>query len=228
MAPLYGEETCVLDVHNLSHIVECGKLGTFVGLLIFFSFQSFNGEILKAIHGKGHVSGKVYWAVHSEKQILKIKSNCFRMEKLKISWKKLTSRNTLKNKNLEICEQCYEEVKMNKIAPSLAKKLSMYLKVEEYKLQKIDIFIALKIQGNRFVFYGKQCGRVKRNNHNTYFLQRPINGCDIVQVEYFIHSNSLRKTMGMCSGFQRVYNLVQGHLMHKFWNLKVIYFIKFC
>lgn len=97
MAPLYGEETCVLDVHNLSHMVECGKLGTFVGLLIFFSFQSFNGEILKAIHGKGHVSGKVYWAVHSEKQILKIKSNCFRMEKLKISWKKLTSRNTLKN-----------------------------------------------------------------------------------------------------------------------------------
>lgn len=110
MAPLYGEETCVLNVYNLSHIVECGKLGIFVGLLIFFfSFQSFNGEISKAIHEKGNVSGKVYWAVHGEKQILKIKLNCFRMEKLKISWKKSTSRNTLKNKNLEICEQSYED-----------------------------------------------------------------------------------------------------------------------
>lgn len=29
-------------------------------------------------------------------------------------------------------------VKMNNISHSLAKKLSMYLKVEEYKLQKID------------------------------------------------------------------------------------------
>lgn len=80
---------------------------------ILFSFQSFNGEISKAIHEKGNVSGKVYWAVHSEKQILKIKLNCFRMEKLKISWKKLTSRNTLKNKNLEICEQSYEDFSEN-------------------------------------------------------------------------------------------------------------------
>lgn len=35
------------------------------------------------------------------------------MEKLKISWKKSTSRNTLKNKNLEICEQSYEDFSEN-------------------------------------------------------------------------------------------------------------------
>lgn len=37
-----------------------------MGLLILVFFKSFSGEISKAINGKEHVSGKVYWAVHSE------------------------------------------------------------------------------------------------------------------------------------------------------------------
>ena len=67
MAPLYGEETCGLNVHNISHIVECVKNWGPLWAYSCFSFESFNGEISKAIHGKGNVSGEVYWAVHSEK-----------------------------------------------------------------------------------------------------------------------------------------------------------------
>lgn len=93
-------------------------------------------------------------------------------------------------------------VKMNIISPSLAKEISIYLKIEEDKLQRIDIFKAVKIQRNGFDFYSKQCGRVKQNNSYTVLLQQPINGCDIIQVEYFIHISSPRKTIGVCSGFQ--------------------------
>lgn len=60
MAPLYGEETCGLNVHNLSHIVECVENWGPLWAYSCFSFESFNGEISKAIHGKGNVSGEVY------------------------------------------------------------------------------------------------------------------------------------------------------------------------
>lgn len=66
MAALYGEETCGLNVHNLSHTVECVENWGPLWAYSCFSFESFNGEISKAIHGKGNVSGEVYWTVHSE------------------------------------------------------------------------------------------------------------------------------------------------------------------
>lgn len=66
MATLYGDAVCGLNVHNISHIVKC--VDNWVPLWTYscFAFESFNGEISKAIHGKGNVSGEVYWAVHSE------------------------------------------------------------------------------------------------------------------------------------------------------------------
>lgn len=217
MAPLYGEETCGLNVHNLSHIVECVENWGPLWAYSCFSFESFNGEISKAIHGKGNVSGEVYWAVHSEK-ILENEIKSLPHGKAKDLLKEImSSRNTPNNENLEVGEQCYVMkplVKMNIIPPSLAKEISIYLKIEEDKLQRIDIFKAVKIQRNRFVFYSKQCGRVKQNNSYTVLLQQPINGCDIVQVEYFIHISSPRKTIGVCSGFQRVHSLVKGRAPH--------------
>lgn len=125
----------------------------------------------------------------------------------------MSSRNTPNNENLEVGEQRYVMkplVKMNINPPSLAKEISIYLKIEEDKLQRIDIFKAVKIQ----IFYSKQCGRVKQNNSYTVLLQQPINGCDIVQVEYFIHISSPRKTIGVCSGFQRVHSLLKGRAPH--------------
>lgn len=106
-------------------------------------------------------------------------------------------------------------VKTNNITTS--KICQINLKSEEYKLQKIDIFIALKIQRNRFVFYIKQCGRVKRNDYDTYLLQQPINGSDIIhdQMEYSTYNSILQKTISVCSGSQRVYKLVKGSASHK-------------
>ncbi|XP_052694382.1 uncharacterized protein LOC128172646 [Crassostrea angulata] len=217
MAPLYGEETCGLNVHNLSHIVECVENWGPLWAYSCFSFDSCNGEISKAIHGKGNVSGEVYWAVHSEK-ILENEIKSLPHGKAKVLLKEImSSRNTPNNENLEVGEQCYVMkplVKMNIIPPSLAKEISIHLKIEEDKLQRIDIFKAVKIQRNRFVFYSKQCGRVKQNNSYTVLLQQPINRCDIVQVEYFIHISSPRTTIGVCSGFQRVHSLVKGRAPH--------------
>lgn len=78
----------------------------------------------------------------------------------------------------------YEAIGENKHHLTFPSKrdIYIYLKIEEDKLQRIDIFKAVTIQRNRFVFYSKQCGRVKQNNSYTVLLQQPINGCDIVQV----------------------------------------------
>lgn len=131
----------------------------------------------------------------------------------------MTCRNTIKSEALEICEQCYEAFSENEQHYNIttSKICQINLKSEEYKLQKIDIFIALKIQRNRFVFYIKQCGRVKRNDYDTYLLQQPINGSDIIhdQMEYSTYSSILQKTISVCSGSQRVYKLVKGSASHK-------------
>lgn len=66
MAALYGEETCGLNVHKLSHIVEYVENWRPLWAYSCFSFGSFNEGISKVIHGKGNVSGEVYWAVHSQ------------------------------------------------------------------------------------------------------------------------------------------------------------------
>lgn len=42
------------------------KTGDLCGPTNIVFFKSFSGDISKAINGKEHVSGKVYWAVHSE------------------------------------------------------------------------------------------------------------------------------------------------------------------
>lgn len=198
-------------------LLNVWKTGALCGPTHVFLLNHLMGEISKAIHGKGNVSGEVYWSVHSEK-ILENEIKLLPNGKAKDLLKEImASRHTPRNENLEVGEQCYimkPLVKMNNISPSLAKEISIYLKFEEDKLQKIDIFKAVKIQRNRFVFYNKQCGRVKQNNSYTVLLQQPIKGCDIVQVEYFIHCSSPRKTIGVCSGFQRVHKLVQGRALH--------------
>lgn len=83
-----------------------------MGLLILVFFKSFSGEISKAINGKEHVSGKVYWAVHSETN-LENKIKLLPSGKPKDLLKKITSRYTLKNENVEICERCYEDFSEN-------------------------------------------------------------------------------------------------------------------
>lgn len=155
MAPLYGEETCGLNVHNLSHIVECVENWGPLWAYSCFSFESFNGEISKAIHRMGNVSGEVYWAVHSE-QILENEIKLLPHGRAKDFLKEImSSRNTPNNENLEVGEQCYVMKpldKMNIISPSLAKEISIYLKIEEDKLQRIDIFKAVKIQKKQICF----------------------------------------------------------------------------
>ena len=69
IARLYGNAVCGLNVHNLSHLVKIVQDWCPLWTFSCFSFESFNGEITKAIHGKGNASGEVYWVVHSEKII---------------------------------------------------------------------------------------------------------------------------------------------------------------
>ncbi|XP_062566251.1 uncharacterized protein LOC134228602 [Saccostrea cucullata] len=217
MATLYGDAVCGLNVHNISHIVDCVDNWGPLWAYSCFAFESFNGEISKAIHGKGNVSGEVYWAVHSEK-ILQNEIKLLQDGKPKDLLKEIMSaRNTVKNSNLEIGEQCYimkPLVKLNSVSDTLLQNLSVLINMEVGEVQKTTILKASKIQRNRFVFYSKSCGKVKRNNSFTVHLNQDFHGCDIVMVDYFIHLSDLRRTFAHSSGFQRISRMVEGRAPH--------------
>ncbi|XP_062583950.1 uncharacterized protein LOC134245701 [Saccostrea cucullata] len=217
MATLYGDAVCGLNVHNISHIVDCVDNWGPLWAYSCFAFESFNGEISKAIHGKGNVSGEVYWAVHSEK-ILQNEIKLLQDGKPKDLLKEIMSaRNTVKNSNLEIGEQCYimkPLVKLNSVCDTLLQNLSVLLNMEVGEVQKTTILKASKIQRNRFVFYSKSCGKVKRNNSFTVHLNQDFHGCDIVMVDYVIHLSDLRRTFAHSSGFQRISRMVEGRAPH--------------
>ncbi|KAK3108699.1 hypothetical protein FSP39_013625 [Pinctada imbricata] len=106
MSSLYGDVVCGINVHNISHIVDCvenwGPLWTFS----CFSFESFNGEITRSIHGKGNVSGEVYWAVHCEK-ILENEIKNLEDGQAKSLLKEIMRSKVTTSSNLEFGEHCF-------------------------------------------------------------------------------------------------------------------------
>ncbi|CAC5413226.1 unnamed protein product [Mytilus coruscus] len=211
--PLYGDAVFGLNVHNISHIIKLvedwGPLWTFS----CFSFESFNGEISKSIHGKGNVSGEVYWAVHSEK-IIENEVKQLTDGKVKQLLQNILRHNRISaNHNYEIGDQCYVMkplVKVLNIEESLKEQISDLLNTTVDHLQTLSFFMAAKIRRNNFVFYSQSCGKVKQRNSYTVLLHKEFNACDIVQIQYFLQIKEKRKTFAVGSGFMRVSKVLHG------------------
>ena len=112
---MYGstlcEETCGLNVHNISHIVYCVKNWGTLWAYLCFLFESFNGEVYKVIHENENKT------LENEK-----------------------AKDLLKKMHLEILPKKRKFfVKTDNIPPSHAKELSRYLKIEEHHLRRMDI-----------------------------------------------------------------------------------------
>ncbi|CAG2200342.1 unnamed protein product [Mytilus edulis] len=175
--PLYVDATCGLNVQNISHIIKLvedwGPLWTFS----CFSFES--------IHGKGNVSGEVYWSVHSEK-IIENKVKQLTDGKVKQLLQNILRHNRISsNDNYEIGDQCYVMkplVKVLNIDESLKEQIADILNTTVDHLQTLSLFKAVKIRRNNFVFYSQSCGKVKQRNSYTALLHKEYKACDIVQI----------------------------------------------
>ncbi|CAG2216372.1 unnamed protein product [Mytilus edulis] len=203
--PLYGDAICGLNVHNISHII---KLVEDWGPLWTFSCFS-----LKSIHGKGNVSGEVYWAVHSEK-IIENEVKQLTDGKVKQLLQNILRHNRISsNDNYEIGDQCYVMkplVKVLNIEESLKEQISDLLNTTVDHLQTLSFFKAAKIRRNNFVFYSQSCGKVKQRNSYTVLLHKEYKACDIVQIQYFLQIKEKRKTFAVGNGFMRVAKVLHG------------------
>jgi hypothetical protein len=206
-ATLYGENIMGLNVHNLPHLVECVRQWGPLWAWSCFAFESFNGNILKSVHGTGNVCRQIFWMLQAQK----------RVEQMTYQMPAGSLRKFFRN----MCEgsgsslpsgvdayQCSVIRPMvdfkEGVSEDLQQKLTTILGSE---FVPDACFCCFKIVRNGFVMYSKKCSRVKRRNSYTIALHSPLgNGCEIVQVEYFlVHKVS-----------ERVYAVARALKVHQF------------
>ena len=63
----YGKENDGMNVHNLGHLVDGVRQWGPLWAYSCFGVKSFNGEILKSVHGTGNVCNQIFWSLQAEK-----------------------------------------------------------------------------------------------------------------------------------------------------------------
>ena len=61
----YGKENVGMNVHNLGHLVDGVRQWGPLWAYSCFGFESFNGEILKSVHGTGNVCNHIFWSLQA-------------------------------------------------------------------------------------------------------------------------------------------------------------------
>jgi hypothetical protein len=65
-----------LNVHNLIHLTRCVKMWGTLWAWCCFVFESFNGEIKKAVHGTGNACSQIFWSVQCQKNVESLAIQC--------------------------------------------------------------------------------------------------------------------------------------------------------
>ena len=65
----YGKENMGQNVHNLTHMVDSVRQWGPLWTYSCFGFESFNGDILKTVHGTGNVCNQIFWSLQTQKYL---------------------------------------------------------------------------------------------------------------------------------------------------------------
>ncbi|XP_078365460.1 uncharacterized protein LOC144649753 [Oculina patagonica] len=72
---IYGEGSCGLNFHNLSHLVKYVRAWGPLWAWSCFGFENMNGEVLKLVHGTGIVAKEVIWNVCIQRRMSSLASS---------------------------------------------------------------------------------------------------------------------------------------------------------
>ena len=65
-----------LNVHNLIHLTRCVNMWGTLWAWCCFVFESFNGEIKKAVHGTGNACRQIFWSLQCQKNVESLVIQC--------------------------------------------------------------------------------------------------------------------------------------------------------
>ena len=195
----YGKENVGMNVHNLGHLVDGVRQWGPLWAYSCFGFESFNGEILKSVHGTGNVCNQIFWSLqaqkHLEKQSIHLPSS-----EIKQFFVTMLKGQTHKLPSCVDGYQCLIAKPLVKVNISKLEK-TVVEQLEAIGINAQEIDTSKKILRHDSVFYSKECSRVKKRNSYTVQLeQRLANDELVVQVRYYLISD-LKHAYAVCDTF---------------------------
>ena len=192
----YGKENVRLNVHNLGHVVDgVRQWGPRLGYSCF-GFESFNGEMLKSVHGTGNVCNQIFGSLQIQKHLEK-QSMCLPSSEIKQFFMTMLKGQTHKLPSCVDGYQCLIARPLVKVNISkLEKKIVEQLEAIGINAQEIDT--SKKILRHDSVFYSKECsGGKKRNSYTVQLEQRLGNDALVVQDSHYLISD-LKHAYDVC------------------------------
>ena len=190
-ATCYGVGNMGQNIHNLGHLVDCVEEWDPLWTFSCFGFESFNGEILKTVHGTGNVCNQIFWSLQAQKH-LEIQATNILKGEIKTFFKSMLKG---QSHQLPLGVDAYQCCICKPLMPVILKDLEEGIKDqlatlcnlenenEEYQKSK-------KMMRHEYVFYSK---------FFTVRLQQKLQ--DVVQVLYYLLNNE-RRAFAVCNTFR--------------------------
>jgi len=196
---LYGDNAMSLNVHNLTHLVHFVKQWGPLWAWSCFSFESFNGEIKRSVHGTGNVCRQIFWALQAQKRV-ESRSSLAKSSRVK------TFLHGLQDSHSETFGKDAEAFQCSVVKSSTAKvifsqEVKNTLKSIMHTDRECDYLSISKIARNGFQMYCKGCTRVKKQNSYTIKLNTTVEGTegngDIIVVANYVMEKKSRKVFAI-------------------------------
>ncbi|KAL5020963.1 hypothetical protein ScPMuIL_000118 [Solemya velum] len=198
---LYGKKFMSLNVHNLIHTVNLVELWGPLWAWSCFCFESFNGEIKKAIHGTGNVCRQIFWTCQAQKRV-------------EVKVRQLPPGNKVRNYMQSLLEANLDKLAMDAeafqcsvkkvptcmITSHFAEEVKTQLRMWIGMDQESDFITVSKIVRNGHLMYSKVCAKVKKQNSYTIYLERSMNNeedAKAIEVNIYIMEKITKKVFAI-------------------------------
>ncbi|XP_052212666.1 uncharacterized protein LOC127831685 [Dreissena polymorpha] len=213
---LYDSSVLGLNIHNLLHLCDCVRKWGPLWAWSCFSFESFNGEIKKTIHGTGSVCKQVFWALQSQKRVENI-STLPVSDKVKTFVEDLHHGKSVTDNALSAV-QC----SVNK-ASALPDNFQFpdKVKLKLHNIVKSDspsMFLRTnKIFRGGLSVYSKLCSKVRKRNSYTWAVTSTADDLEdgsILEIEYFLVHKRTMQVFAVGKKLKTVGGVLPGNAPH--------------
>ncbi|KAL5011498.1 hypothetical protein ScPMuIL_004363 [Solemya velum] len=196
---LYGENAMSLNVHNLTHLVYFVRQWGPLWAWSCFSFESFNGEIKKSVHGTGNVCKQIFWALQAQKRV-ESRSCHAKSGKVQDFLKRLQDS---RGENVNADSEAYQcsVIKSSKAQVKLNDDIKGSLKFYANTDDDLDFISISKIAKHGFQMFSKGCTKVRKQNSYTIKLNNVVEGLegngDIIEVASYVMEKRSKKVFAI-------------------------------
>ena len=210
---LYGVRMVTLNVHNLTHLVQCVRMWGPLWSWSCFAFESFNGDLKKSVHGTGNVCRQIFWSLQAQKKVENLSHN-FMDRPVKDFLQSMCEGHSNRFPESFDAYQC-GVVKPRVMDKPFTQDIKTLL--QEFSLSDHfqNYMKAYRVVRNDFMLYSKGHRKGTRRNSYTVMLERPsYGGVTLVEIEFFLLDKGTKQVFAVGRGMRAVGSLVPRRSPH--------------